>query len=168
VLHETPTHPLVWSGFVVVVLTMAAYTAFQYRGTHAPQQQDAAAAHPQQLPIGNSSSGSSGQLTQLSNTAGGAGLPHDCSLQEDARRAALLSAAGSDPSCQLFLPLQLLDSTGQHSSSTMRQASSRSKSVPVFAQQPAVAAGVCGWDLEGQNAETQQHQQRSRSMMLPG
>jgi hypothetical protein len=168
VLHETPTHPLVWSGFVVVVLTMAAYTAFQYRGTRAPQQQDAAAANSLQLPAGDSSSGSSGQLTQFSNATGGAGCPHDCSLQEDARRAALLSAAGSDPSCQLFLPLQLLDSTGstgQHSSSTMQQASSRSNSVPVFAK--AVEAGA-DWDLEGQHMEIQQQQQRSRSMMQPG
>jgi hypothetical protein len=165
VLRETPTHPLVWSGFVVVVLTMAAYTAFQYRGTRKPQQPVAAGADAQRLPTNNSSSGSNGLLNHHSNAAGATVSQLDVSLQEDACRAALLSAASSDPSYQLFLPLQLLDSMGQRSSKAMQQAGGRSKSAPVLLQQPADQAGVSAGDLEGRHTETQQHQQRSRSIM---
>jgi hypothetical protein len=147
----------VWSGFAVVVLTMAAYTAFQYRGMRGAQ--DAAAAADSSQPSRGSSSSSKGQLSGP-RPAGELQIQGECSLQEDARRAALLSAAGSYPSCQLFLPLHVLE----WRSSSWQQADGRSRSVSVMVQQP-VQAEAGGWDLERQ----QQQQQRSKSMVVqPG
>lgn len=145
-LHETPTHPLVWSGFVVVVLTMAAYTAFQYKGQRSNQAVETANHQQAEPPGTTSSSNCAGQLAAAAAT-GDLGCHYDCSLQEEGRRSALLaSVVASDALWQLFVPLVLLD----RPRSATQQKPGRSKSLPVFVHQQAAQRAGSGRDVDGQ------------------
>ncbi|KAF6252793.1 hypothetical protein COO60DRAFT_498682 [Scenedesmus sp. NREL 46B-D3] len=159
VLHETPTHPLVWCGFVLVVVAMWVYTAYQYKSQPVPQS--GAAASTQQLARGSScssrNSNGDGQLP-IHQTAGELGRQGGCSLQEDWRRAALLTAAGSDPSWQLFAPLVSNTAAKSACSDMPQPAASRTESVPVVMQQaaPSAAPPSDSWHLEGRHLEQRQ------------
>uniref|UniRef100_A0A383W5L6 Sugar phosphate transporter domain-containing protein n=1 Tax=Tetradesmus obliquus TaxID=3088 RepID=A0A383W5L6_TETOB len=154
-LHETPTHPLVWSGFVVVVLTMGAYTAFQYKGQQTNQAGETAKTSQQAKPSGSSSS-SNDQMP----AAGDLVCHGSCSLQEEDRRSALVaSVVASDALWQLFVPLVLLD----RPRSASKRESGRSKSLPVFVHQQAAQRAGSGWDVDGQHSGQQQRRHVSKS-----
>ena len=99
VLQETPTHPMIWCGFVVVVATMSAYTAVQYKGQrwHLPLNATAAGSSQDVLP---SSSADSNSRVQPAVTA--ERLDQAGSMSQVDAQALLLASAGSDPSWQLF------------------------------------------------------------------
>jgi hypothetical protein len=143
---------LVWSGFVVVVLTMGAYTVFQYKGQSTPTA-GATSSSQQALPPGASSS-SNGQLPVTAAAAAAGDLdayPDECSLQEEDRRSAMLASVVSDLSWQLFIPLLMLDRP--RSASQTAAGRSRLQPVLVHRQSPQNAA----------SAQQQQQQRRHLS-----